>query len=171
MTPDDIKTARDNLTSFIMETASKRSRELGFGWIPSPVAPDSYDWLNVEFSLSCLTGQPLRVSSENCEGSVYSSEYGNYAFRFWHDLTHMHLNRSFEIEDELAVSEDHLREVFEAGMGYQSLEYRLMRADSYGQTYCYQTLGRFPMDQLQFALWTLSDGLEEAVAFEASTYP
>jgi hypothetical protein len=164
---DEIEEARAVLTSFAMSTARTCADQLGFGWRASGHAPTRYELLKLEFSFCKLTGAPLRVSNEHCENTIFLSPLANCAFRFWHDMTHIRLDRTFEALDEIVVAHEHLRELQIAGFGPHTMEYRLLSADSHGQTYCLRTIGRFPINQLQFDTWCVTDGLEKAVAREA----
>lgn len=160
--------ARANLTRIITFAAYERAAAHGFGWEAVPDAPSSYDDLMRRYTLSKRTHAPLPISNLFCDTSVYVGEHGNHAFRFWHDITHVEEGLTFEPEDEIEVALAHLRELEAWGYGSTSLEYRLLKADGLGQTLCYVQIGRFPVDQLRFARWCVTDGIEEAIAYEAS---
>lgn len=158
--------ARMNLTDFVYTAAKAAAERVGFGWTPEPDAPSTYECLREAFDRSSRSGVDLPVSSLYCEGTIFAGPSANHAMRFWHDTNHVELDRGFEVDDEYEVAEFQLEVTRRAGFGHRTLEYRLMHADSIGQTYCLAVLGRFPHDQIRFAIWCVEDGLDEAVAYE-----
>lgn len=155
------------LCRFIVGQAGHAAELLGFGWVGTAQAPNSYDLLIRAFDQSLMTGQPLPVSSRFCDNTMYWLPETNMAFRFWHDTTHIRLNRTFSTEDEYEVANHHLHALERAGYAPSSVEYHLLHADTVGTTYCYAELERFPVHGLQFVLDCLEVGLVEAVALES----
>jgi len=143
--------ARRNLTSFVTEQAEATARRLGFCWRGSELAPDSFDELQREHRASKLSGLPLRVSSHFCDQAIYDSPIGNHAMRFWHDTAHVRLGLNFTPDDEMELACHHLEALRADGFAADSLEHRLLHADTIGQTLCNVTIGHFPIDQLRFA--------------------
>jgi len=163
MTGRHLCIARRNLTSFVTERAEATARRLGFGWRGSELAPDSFAELQREHRSSELSGLPLRVSSHFCERTIYNSPDGNHAMRFWHDTSHVRLCLHFTPDDEMELGCYHLEVLRTHGFVAESLEHRLLHADTIGQTLCNATLGRFPIDQLHFAGIAMRLGVAGAI--------
>lgn len=163
-----IASARANLGTFILGEANRQAMELGFKWRADGAAPSQYHMLQSAYQLSVASKTDMPVSSLYCENTIYTSPDTNYAFRFWHDIHHIHLGLTFALDDEYEVSSHHLWTLRRAGFAHNSLEYRMLEADTTGQTYCLDVLNRFPRHQLRFAIWCTTDGIEEAVAYEAA---
>ena len=79
--------------------------------------------------------------------------------RFWHDTLHVALDLTFEAGDEMEVACHQLEVLRWVGFDAPSPEYRLLHADTIGQTLCVAMLGRFPANQLAFAVAALEHGL------------
>jgi hypothetical protein len=155
--------ARRNLTSFVTDQAEATARRLGFGWRGSELAPCSFDELQREYWSSELSGLPLRVSARFCERTIYGSPNGNHAMRFWHDTAHVRLGLNFTPDDEMELGCHHLEVLRAHGFAAESLEHRLLHADTIGQTLCNATIGRFPIDQRRFAETALRLGVVGAI--------
>lgn len=162
----EIDQARHNLTIFTYQQAHTRREELGFGWRSSPNAPSGFDELRREFKASQASGLPLRVSSLYCENTMFFAPEANFALRFWHDTNHVRLDADFGHDGEVAVACYQLEALRAAGYPATSLEHRLLHADSFGQTLCVAVIGRYPVNQWRFDLWCLTDGVDEAIAYE-----
>lgn len=155
--------ARRNLTSFVTEQAEAAARRLGFGWRGSELAPDSFDNLQREHRSSEFSGLPLRVSSRFCERTIYDSPEANHAMRFWHDTSHVRLALAFTPDDEMELGCYHLGVLRANGFAADSLEHRLLHADTIGQTLCNVTIGQFPVDQLRFVETAVQVGVTGAI--------
>jgi hypothetical protein len=155
--------ARRNLTSFVTDQAEATARRLGFGWRGSELAPHSFVELQREHRSSELTGLPLRVSTRFCDRTIYTSPDGNRAMRFWHDTSHVRLGLTFTPDDEMELGCYHLEVLRAHGFAADSLEHRLLHADTIGQTLCNVTIGRFPIDQWRFAEIATRLGVASAI--------
>lgn len=152
-----------NLSSFVRGQARATAELVGFAWLPRPDAPSDYGSLRRAYLASRLTGEPLAVSDEHSEGTIYDGADTNYAFRFWHDVTHVRLGAGFDLDGELAVAVAHLDVLRAAGWGPGTLEYGLLHADTAGQTIFGAATGAFPEEQACFARMCITDSLASAI--------
>jgi hypothetical protein len=167
----DLDRAGRNLSKFVRTQAHCREARLGLRWRASETAPRTFEDLEVEYRVCLLTGTPMRVSSMFSENTVYDSPRTNHAARFWHDTNHVLLGYTFCFEHEVELACRQLEALRAEGFGARSLEHRLLHADTFGQIICEATIGRFPHNQRRFDYWCVTDGVDEAVAYEASKGP
>lgn len=158
--------ASANLSRFVLIQATAMAELVGLSWTPSPTAPSDYRTLRKAFLVSRLTGQPLAVSDEHSAETIYDGPDANYAFRFWHDVTHVRLECDFDLDGELTVSTAHLDVLRAAGWGPGTLEFELLHADTLGQTLCGVATGSFPDDQPCFARRCVVASLTDAIKAE-----
>lgn len=159
--------ARTNLARWSIEIAAERKREFGFGYRPAFLAPSTLEELRTEVRSCQVTGLPLRVSNRYCYRTIYPGPIANVAFRFVHDLNHVFLDASFDVDGELLVASCHLARLAIDGFGNGTVEARLLFADTVGQTLFLAETGTFVADQLRFALRCLDGPLEVAIKAEA----
>lgn len=138
------------LAGAVLQQASITKRRLGFGWHPANVAPSTMEELRDEYS-SCRAaglGAGFRVWSGGSDLTVYGSPEANYAFRFWHDITHVEAGLGLTFHEELATAQLQINQL--GGLPERAID--LFRIDTQGQThYADITGGEFPDDQLGFA--------------------
>lgn len=145
-----INKARANLEHFVLAKAYRVAKDIGFSYIESDNAPNSYKELELAFNHSMKTKEPLPVFSGASENTVYLSKEGNWSFRFWHDVTHVSNSYQLTLEDEIACSSIQCDQVSNY-FGAHSLELKLFVADTIGQSvYAHLHDGSFPNDQLAF---------------------
>ena len=139
------------LAGAVLQQASLTKRRLGFGWHPANVAPSTMEELRVEYErLRWGLGKSFRVWSGGSDATIYGSPEGNYAFRFWHDITHVEAGLGLTFTEELATAQLQINELAESGVPQRALD--LFQIDTQGQThYADITGGKFPEDQLGFA--------------------
>ena len=164
----EIEQARGNLSRWVAELAHETADELGVRWRGARIAPQTLDGVVAEFRAAMLTDLPVRVSDRFCEETIYLSPADNVAFRFVHDSRHYFLRAGFETEPELLVASCHLARLRRAGYPSDSIEHRLLEADTIGQALFVARTGRFVSNQLRFGLRCLSRSLDEAIAEEAA---
>lgn len=164
---EQINVARRNLTAFVHEQAEAASRRLGFGWRATELAPSTFEELQREYKACQYSGLPLRVSSRFCDQTIYVDAEGNHAMRFWHDTCHVALDMSFTADDEMELGCYHLGVLRAHGFDASTNEHHLLHADTIGQTLCVATLGRFPRNQVGFAVAALEYGVDTAIELEA----
>lgn len=168
--PDDFgvisQADRWRLQRLVMGKAQLLTKDIGFGWIGSPLAPSTYQQLRGAYQQSSSTGQPLPVSNLFCDRTIYLNPSGNVAFRFWHDVSHVRLGLSFRLEDELELANWHLGEVKASGYDEDTSVYRLLQHDLLGQVFLQGVIGRFPFDQETFVTTCMIQGLTAGLLSE-----
>lgn len=158
--------ARINLTKWINDLAGETAAELGVTWRGSPCAPSSLAEVVEEFRAGMLTGLPVRISNRFCNNTIYVTPEDNVAFRFVHDSRHFFLRAGFETESELLVASCHLARLQRAGYSPDSIEHRLLYADTVGQVLFLAETGQFVDNQMRFALRCLTNTLHDAISAE-----
>ena len=135
--------ARQELTDFVLAVAPPH--------YPTYNAPNTFDALCVRYAVSGISEtRPLPVWSGACENTIYTSPEGNYAFRAWHDLTHLRLGADFSRDGEFAAAWQHQREAYLAGLSRAARQ--LLWIDTWGQfEYGLTHDGAFVENQLEFA--------------------
>lgn len=161
-----LQSAGSNLAHFVDVQAEAMAQLAGFRWGGDAAAPNDYGSLLKAYARSRLTGRPLPVSNQFSDTTIYGTLEANLAFRFWHDLTHLRLGRSFALDDEIEVAGAHLDVLRAVGFGPGSLEFELLHADTMGQALCSAATGSFPGEQLCFARLTIESGLNTAIRAE-----
>jgi hypothetical protein len=162
----DLAAAKRRLGRFVRDIANETEVELDFTWRAAATAPFTFDALQREFHLARVTGLPFRVRDSSLSESVYSSPATELASRFWHDTRHVWLGAPFTLEGEFAVASCQLARLQLAGYEPDSVEYRLLEADTLGQAIYYSRCGRFPASARRFALRCLESDLADAVSAE-----
>ncbi|RPA65841.1 hypothetical protein EF294_03635 [Gordonia oryzae] len=162
----EIARARDNLTRWVMQTATDTVRREGFAWVPRADAPSTYPDLCAAFARSKRSGASLRVSSENSASVILTSPDANFAWRYVHDVAHVEHDLSFSLPDEYALALWHLSELERDGFSSGSLEYAFLKADTLGQVIINAVTRRFPADQELFDLECQRFGFEQGILRE-----
>jgi len=114
------------------------------------------------------TGLAFRVSASRCERTIFTSSEANQAMRFWHDLSHVRFGLTFSSDDEMELGILHLEMLRSEGFEPNSWEFRLLHADTLGQTLCRVELGHFPADQRRFATTAAFHSIDAAIKEVAS---
>ncbi|SDB87263.1 hypothetical protein GA0111570_105313 [Raineyella antarctica] len=167
----ELQAARQQLSAFVDQQADDLAGRLGFGWHPVVDAPSTYQQLRGAIDRSLATKEPLPVSSENSASVVYDRPEVNFAFRFWHDVSHVQHGLSFALEDELELALWHLNVLEQSGTTRDSIAYRLLEADLLGQLLLMGLVGRFPFDQEEFVLSCALLGMERGLLTEIRRTP
>lgn len=163
-----IQLARINLTEWINYSAGETADELGVTWRGSPCAPSSLLEVIEEFRAGTLTGLPVRIFNRFCDNTIYVTPEDNVAYRFVHDSRHVFLQAGFDTEAELLVASCHLARLAHCGYGPETIEYRLLYADTVGQVLFTAKHRSFVANQLRFALRCLDRDVHQAIAEEAA---
>jgi hypothetical protein len=164
---DDLRIARLNLTRFVECQARDLQRRLGFGWCFSKDAPATFEGLLSAYEQSLRTKHPFPISPEHCDNTVFVGKHANGAMRFWHDCGgHARTRLTFSISDELELAQFHLALLNTAGFVATSLAYRLLHADTVGQTRFLAIVGAYPENQLSFDLDCVNWGVPAAIEAE-----
>ena len=158
--------ARFEVSSFIRHKAAETEKALGFGYVAVPDAPSEYQQLRGAYADAWATKTPLPVSNQHCETTIFLEPEDNIRLRFWHDVHHVKLGLSFNLDDELELATWHCQQMEHAGFSPDSLAFRLLRADFVGQIYLMGIKGRFPHNQRRFVETCVTHGLDLALLDE-----
>lgn len=152
--------ARKQLSLFVIRKAAALTKQLGFGYVDSDDAPESYPELMAYWMESTHTRKAFPVWSGASDNTIYTSVGANYAFRFWHDSLHARNALGFNYADEVVIGTTQTNEVAEE-FGEFSLETLLMHYDTVGQsTYANMNGGQFPEDQLAWVTKEIETHIE-----------
>ncbi|WP_431230439.1 hypothetical protein [Paenarthrobacter nicotinovorans] len=162
----DLAAAQKNLSSYALLEASNAASRLGFDWLPTTDAPNTFKLLKAAYETSMRTKQPLPVSAENSSRVVFADKEGNYAYRFVHDVGHVEMGLGFNSPDEFELARRLMCRLERAGYGPDTLEWQLYQADAIGQVMHYAITKRYVGDQLQFALDCAAHGLDCGIFLE-----
>ena len=113
-------------------------------------APDSLAALQDHVA---RTGRIL-VDSRHSENTIFGCPEHNWAFRAWHDWTHLAIGAEFTLDGELAVAHRQIQDLCRV-FGHNSdtrLWSRYIMAEVYGQACYIRDTGKFPVDQVAFDL-------------------
>jgi hypothetical protein len=163
--------ARVTLSELVMAEAEETVRKVGFGWVPKPDAPSTYESLLDAYARSAETGEPLPVYSGDNESVTFIGPEVNLALRYWHDCHHVALGLSFVPVDELELALWHLSTVEAAGLGPDTLPYQLLQADLVGAVFTSVLARRFPLNQRRFTDAAVRDGFHHALLAEVRRTP
>ena len=155
--PHTIAQAGRALGHWLIKQAHHTGRVLGFSYAPSSEAPSTFEGVKAEYRDCLMRRRAFRVWDGGSDATVYAQAEANYAFRFLHDIQHVHTGGDFTPQGEARVALAASRKVI-AHFG-DSLETRLFLADSLGQVHYHaQTGGAFPEDQALFVTFVVMRG-------------
>lgn len=143
--------ARKNLQHFYISRAHSLQKQLGFGYIECENAPNDFESLMAAFKDSVTQRKALPVFSGASEGTIYPNKEGNWSFRFVHDVYHALGKHDFSLDGESIVAKMHVEEV-STFFGKDSIEAKLIRADTLGQVEYFAKTGEFPDVQLPYVM-------------------
>ena len=113
-------------------------------------APGSFDELQDYYA---KTGR-LAVWSGASDATIFGNCEVNYAFRAWHDWTHLTYNLPFTLDGERETARrqrEDLRKVFGNGAVTEWFS-ALIECEVTGQAEAFAKTGQFPADQVAFTL-------------------
>lgn len=144
----EIPAAAQRLAAAVHRIAHRRAKYLGFSYIETEDAPNSWEELQRAWAESCAHTRPLPVYSGASDKTIYGSRGANWAFRFWHDVVHCQHGLSFSTADELTTGLRQLNELeLVEGYGPNTLEYQMLYLDTIGQVEYFAEHGGFIEDQ------------------------
>ena len=144
----DFELARRNLSAMV-----RRQARLAAGyvqWTATADAPTNFKALCRMWRECETDGRPFKVSSLNCENTIYMHAEDNWHFRLWHDILHVTMQQDFSYLGELAVATVHLKAAAN-WFGSESPEFALMRIETVDQLNYFHNTGNFVPNQLEFA--------------------
>lgn len=120
------------------------------GYCTYPKVPDSLAELQDHVA---RTGRIL-VDGRHSDHTIFGCPEHNWAFRAWHDWTHLTIHAEFTLDGELAVAHRQIEDLCRV-YGHNEdtrLWSRYIMAEVYGQACYHHTTGEFPADQVAFDL-------------------
>jgi len=162
----DLTAARAELTEFVQLMADQTRRRTGIDWYPTPDAPNTWKALQATWTNSQVHGVPLPIFDGACQDVIFLRPEDNIAYRYWHDVTHLERDRSFQNPDELDMANFHLWEAERHGLERGSLPWRLLQADAVGNVVHWAVLRRYVTNQQVFILNVVQYGMEVALLAE-----
>lgn len=131
--------------------------EIAPAHIPTANAPDSWaklqTWYTEESRHIWRGLQPIPVWNGASDFTIYCSPEGNYAFRAWHDFTHLMLHLSFCFADEIRIAHLHFATMKRRGLS--PLACAALFFDTAGQSFYQDMHGDFPVHQRNFVEYCL----------------
>lgn len=156
ITRDMLDQAAKNLSRFVFRQAALWQQSMGFTYAPGGDAPETMDELRAERD-RCVAGrghETFTVWAGGSDLTIYTSAEANYAFRFWHDMIHLTTGLEMNVHDEVRVG---MMQAERVGLhfGHGSIEYKLMVADTCGQSVYHAMHGAFPFNQREWVYATV----------------
>lgn len=151
MNNEQLNAARKNLSNVIIKIAHNISKSLNIGFEESNNAPNTFKQLKEHYKNIKNSGGTFKVYSGGCDTTIYTSLHANYAFRFWHDITHLTYDLGFSTNDEIETAKKQM-EVLKKYIPADSLEFKLFYADTIGQTEYYADHKDFVKDQMAYVV-------------------
>lgn len=132
----------------------------GYGWsyYLDDNAPESYQELTRRSN-----DMIIPIATAGSETTIYG-KYVNTKFRFWHDVTHLELDKDFTFEGEMEVIKKHIEEGLAFGLSELALD--ILRADTEGQVKYYYHHKDFVSNQAAFIDSCLQHGINTAIAYK-----
>lgn len=123
------------------------------GWVPVYNAPNSL----AELKMFSVGSAPLFVSRDFSEHTIYDDPAGNWAFRAWHDATHLAIDANFDRAGELAVFRKQCEDMrnywppfLEWFEEHFAMMVNIIRCEIVGQFDYNETHGDYPQYQRKF---------------------
>lgn len=155
ITVQQFEQARINLSAFVLTHAATLEVLHRVEHVAIEHAPNSYAALCLMWE-QCkeFPGIGFHVWNGGSDATVYTTPAANHAFRFWHDILHVTKGLQFDTMDEIEIGIMQTKAV-QAEFGKDSLEAKIMLADTVGQSlYAQMNNGEFPDNQVSY-VWTL----------------
>lgn len=119
--------------------------------IATASAPDSWGKLRAWHEL--CKGDIIPVWDGASGQTIYCSPQGNYAFRAWHDMSHLMLHLSFKLGHELRIAAIHFETMQRRGLS--RIACAALYFDTAGQSFYQDKNGDFPVRQRDFVVHSL----------------
>lgn len=145
----------NELKQFITDMAMYCIKQ-GYAFNVTDKAYDSFKQLKADYEVN----GKLTISSTGSESAIYG-ESVNILFRFYHDVTHIKLDKGFSTQDEMAVVDSHMIDAKAYGLSYDASA--LLYADTAGQVEYYAKHKTFINDQAAFIADWLGYGRTHAL--------
>ncbi len=145
----------NELKQFITDMAMHCIKQ-GYAFNVTDKAYDSFKQLKADYEVN----GKLTISSTGSESAIYG-ESVNILFRFYHDVTHIKLDRGFNTASELAVVAVHMDDARVYGLSPDACA--MLYADTAGQVLYYAKHKTFINDQAAFITDLLERGSDYAL--------
>jgi len=139
----------------LVQLKAKECQARGWSYYLTDDAPETYEGLKKRSAY-----MNIPIADYGSDTSIYSPRI-NGLFRFWHDVTHLELDRGFSLSGEEVVCREHLAEGKELGLSILAL--RILEADTCGQVAYYFKHKKFVENQAAFVQSVLNRGLSNAL--------
>lgn len=136
--------------AFNVAVITMANRVCPTGYDVSPDAPQTLEELKAHVEKT----KRITVWDGHCDQTIYACAETNYAFRAWHDWTHLFLQAPFNDKGERAVcvqQQAHLMTVFGTGRNTDRF-LRLIYFEVMEQQDFKNTFGHFPDNQIGLAI-------------------
>lgn len=133
--------------------ASQVMERTGFRIAPRNDAPDTWEELQRVHRIAAATHLLLPIYDGHTDKTIYTTPEANIMARFWHDMTHLELNRDFTRSGETAVAVSQYHVAVDVGVmlgipfGRVAQAALLIYRDTVAQVDYVERFGVFPDDQ------------------------
>ena len=149
----DFNQAVEDIKLFLLDMALK-ARHRGWSFTTTDKAPESYSALKAASVDKCIP-----IADYGSDTSIYGKEI-NTLFRFYHDVTHLENDWSFNKASETLTAEKHKADAI--AFGLSPLALKILWADTFGQVEYYFKRKQFVNNQLDFVYMCLQVGINTA---------
>jgi hypothetical protein len=128
------------------EFLKKKTKELlsqGWRFYSTDKAPETFQRLRAH-------GKNIPVANYGLTNTIYTMTHSDYSARFWHDATHVILDKGFSIQDEYTVILEQCRQLSEEGVSVNAQ--KVFWIDMYYQSLHYEVNKTFVVNQQEFVL-------------------
>ena len=141
-----------------LQTMAFRAQQRGWSYYATSDAPESYKDLKDMTKDKCIP-----IADYGSDSSIYGKEI-HTLFRFYHDVTHLENDWSFNQESETLTADKHREDGIAYGLSPLALQ--ILWADTFGQVQYYFRNKRFVNNQLDFVWMCLQVGINKACSIE-----
>ena len=153
----DFNAAVLEIKDFLFQMA-RECKQRGWSFYTTSEAPESYKDLKAMTKDKCIP-----IADYGSDSSIYGKHI-NTLFRFYHDVTHLENDWSFNQESEALTAEKHRQDGIEYGLSPLALQ--ILWADTFGQVQYYVRNKRFVNNQRDFVWMCLQVGINKACSIE-----
>jgi len=157
---DILEIERDKAVKEIEMLITLKANEcVGRGWnfYLTSDAPETFKDLKEQ-----TVNMRIPIADYGSDKSIYS-KYVNSLFRFWHDVTHLELDKGFSVDGEMAVINEHLKAGRELRLSPLAMD--ILEADTKGQVLYYDRHKEFVDNQKAFVDSCVQHGIRRAIAY------
>lgn len=123
------------------------------GFDVSADAPDTFEGLQAHYA---ATGRVLVWNGASGQ-TIFSTPEANYAFRAWHDFTHLKFHTNFTLTGEAQTCDAQIADMLETVGRWTWILAPILQAEIVGQALYEAKHGKFPVNQRAFTVAYLQD--------------